>query len=466
MQRPGFPLHQPKNKNIIMSIQQVKPIKNNNNSYAVLESEGNDELVQIEEQWPSPVAEEALQGLAGDIVRTIEPHTESDSFAILAQFLLFFGNVIGRSAHFKVEATEHYLNLFLVLVGPSSKARKGTSFNQVMRLFKAVAEDWSKECIHAGLSSGEGLIWSVRDKIVKSSPIKNSGKITSYQEEVVDPGISDKRCLVVEEEFRNVLEVMKREGNTLSPVIRCAWDGKPLKVMTKNSPAIASDPHISIGGHITVDELVRSINATEAGNGFGNRFMWICVNRSKVLPEGGQLHTVDLSDIIKRLGEAFRFALDAKEMSRDEEARQLWANVYPELSEGKPGLLGAMIARAEAQVLRLSCLYALLDLSDVVRVEHLQAGLAFWQYCEDSARFIFGESLGDPVADEIKKALDHASDGLSRTDIRDLLKRNKNSGQVGRALEALVKNGLASSKKVYSGGRPIEMWFSSKPSTT
>ena len=42
------------------------------------------------------------------------------------------------------------------------------------------------------------------------------------------------------------------------------------------------------------------------------------------------------------------------ELKLDDAARKLWAQVYPTLSEGKPGLLGAITARAEAQVLRIS----------------------------------------------------------------------------------------------------------------
>ena len=46
-------------------------------------------------------------------------------------------------------------------------------------------------------------------------------------------------------------------------------------------------------------------------------------------------------------------------------------------------------------------LYALLDGSAVIRLEHLQAALAIWRYCEESARLIFGDKLGDPDADVI-----------------------------------------------------------------
>jgi hypothetical protein len=144
-----------------------------------------------------------------------------------------------------------------------------------------------------------------------------------------------------------------------------------------------------------------------------------------------------------RLAEAYRFAQSVGELHRDDEAREIWHSVYPSLSEGKPGLLGAMIARAEAQVMRLACIYAVLDCSQVIRKEHLCAALALWDYCEASARYIFGDVLGDPTADEILRCLKGQSSGLTRTDIRNLFQRNKNKAEIDRALKALLEGGFA-----------------------
>lgn len=77
---------------------------------------------------PGPFAPAAYHGLAGDIVRTIAPHTEADPAALLFQLLTAFGNSVGSGPCFRVEATLHRANLFCVLVGASSKARKGTSW--------------------------------------------------------------------------------------------------------------------------------------------------------------------------------------------------------------------------------------------------------------------------------------------------------------------------------------------------
>src|SRR5262249_11417563 len=158
-----------------------------------------------------------------------------------------------------------------------------------------------------------------------------------------------------------------RDGNTLSAVIRHAWDDGRLQILTKNSPAKATNAHISINAHITRDELVRYLDRTELANGFANRVLMVCIKRSKVLPEGGRLKDVDFAQIIRRLGAAITAARSVREMQRDEGARAVWCAVYPTLSEGKPGLLGAVLGRAEAQVTRLACLYALLDASSFVR---------------------------------------------------------------------------------------------------
>ncbi|MFL6213321.1 MAG: DUF3987 domain-containing protein [Blastocatellia bacterium] len=409
--------------------------------------------------WPAAPEQACLHGLAGEIVGMIYPHSEADLSALLVQFLVAFGNIIGRSAHFVAEADAHYLNLFAVLVGPSSKGRKGTSWSQIRRLFSAADANW-ENCVQSGLSSGEGLIWAVRDPISKHEPIKEKGRIVDYQEVITDPGIEDKRLLAIESEFASTLRAIGREGNTLSALVRQAWDNGNLRVLTKNSPAQSTGAHISIIGHITKDELRRYLDSTEVGNGFANRFLWPCVKRSKSLPEGGRLHEVDFFSTIRRLSDVIEFARSTGEMRRDEEARKLWFDAYGKLSEGKPGLLGAVTSRGEAQVMRMACIYALLDKSAIVRKPHLEAALALWKYCEDSAQFIFGDSLGDPLADELLRTLRGAETGMTRTDISNLFGRNRKSQEIGRALSTLAEAGLIHRVVEQSDGpgRPSERW--------
>src|SRR5262249_17723312 len=157
---------------------------------------------------------------------------------------------------------------------------------------------------------------------------------------------------------------------------------------------------------------------------------------------------------IKPLVEAIAFAQSANELRRNDQARAIWHSVYPTLSEGKPGLAGALIARAEAQTMRLACVYAVLDKSNVIKPEHLLAALALWEYCERSVRFIFGDSLGDDVADEILSELRKRKEGMTRTDINNHLGRHQPAERIARALATLQRFRMAECRSVNTGGRP------------
>jgi len=191
--------------------------------------------------WPE-LDEAALHGLPGDVVRTFEPHTEADPIAILANLLSAFGNVIGRGAFARVGTTEHHLKLFTALVGETAKGRKGESWGPVKALMEAVDPGWASERVMGGLSSGEGLIYHVRDEV---------RGVKKDEEVVLDPGEPDKRLLVVEGELAGLLKVMAREGNTISPTIRHAWDGDRLRTMTSSTTTHKSHgrPHLDDWSH-------------------------------------------------------------------------------------------------------------------------------------------------------------------------------------------------------------------------
>ena len=93
------------------------------------------------------------------------------------------------------------------------------------------------------------------------------------------------------------------------------------------------------------------------------------------------------------------------------------------------------------------------------------SALALWDYCERSARFVFGNSLGDPTADELLRALQGALSGLTRNEIREHFGRNKSAAEISRALGVLVRQGLARSEmeKQDGPGRPTERWHAVRP---
>jgi hypothetical protein len=401
--------------------------------------------------WPDPISEDAFLGLAGEVTQTIEPHSEADPVAILLQFLVLFGNVIGHRPHFIAENDRHALNLYLLLVGDTSIARKGASFGQGRRVFDLAIPRYGKECVESGLATGEGLITRVRDPI---TTIVKSG-----ERKTTDFGVEDKRVVWFESEFASVLKVMQWSGATLSQKLRLAWDSGDLGSATKNSPVHATGAHISVIGHITRQELMRCLDRTEVANGLVNRFLVARVKRSKELPEGGTLGDDDLATFRNRLKAAIDFAGKVDLIKRDEQATRLFIQHYHDLTLGRPGLLGAVVARGAPLVMRLAAIESLLNLSSSVGVDHLKAGLAIWRYCFDSARSIFGDLTGDPTADDLLLGLRRSTNGMTGTDIRNYFGRNKSAADIERAQQVLLDHGLAEAVAEKTGGRDATRWL-------
>ncbi len=395
--------------------------------------------------WPL-LDDEALHGLPGDVVRVIGPHTESDHVALLVSYLVGFGNAAGAGPHVMVEAARHPARLFAVVCGATSKARKGTSWRNVRRLLVAADPRWESQ-VRNGLSSGEGVIVAVQNPEYDD------------QGRVVVPGASDKRLLVVEEEFAQVLTRAGREGNTLSPIIRSAFDDGVLRTMTIQ-PRVATDTHISVIAHITIEELRKRLVETDVLNGFANRFLFVAARRSKKLALGGRVDDEAFAGLVRQTRDVLvaarqfstvRFALDA-------EAR--WWQLYEEMGNDTPGgLFGAAVARAEALVLRLAVAYALTDGSRTIELAHLGAAWALWRYCRASAQLVFtGGETGDEIADKLLAAIRASGPaGLGRKDQSDVFGGHVSAKRLDACRDLLVGGNLVRPATRGGRGRPASV---------
>jgi hypothetical protein len=400
---------------------------------------GGDATLPPPAGWPPPPAPAIYHELFGEIITRIAPHTEADPVAILTQLLVAFGAAVGRGAWFSVEATRHHPNQFLLLVGDSSKARKGSSWDHVRRLITAV-DATIQQRILTGLSSGEGLIWSVRDPTTQ------------------DPGVGDQRLLVIEPEFASVLKASSREISTLSPTLRSAWDGRPLAILTRTSPARATNAHIALIGHITQHELRRHTTQLELANGYLNRILLVACRRQRLLPEGGHHDPLAGTGLIRQLAAALKHAQTAGQLHLDSDARGHWHDAYRQLAQPLPGVLGQITARAEAHTIRLALIYALADGKREIGPPHLAAALALHDYTARSAAWALQGATGQPLAEQIHAALRANPAGLTRSQISNTLKHNQPAGQIDHALHALRAASRATVTQIATGGRPAQLW--------
>lgn len=398
---------------------------------------------QVLISWPT-LQPEALHGLAGDIVRELDRYTEADQVAVLAHLLAQFSCYIGKCPGPEVSlgGVGSPLVFWPVVTGETSKARKGTASKEADAFFERAFPAWSKGQSRGNLSTGEGLAYAVRDAGCEDH----------------DEGVKDKRLYLVQPEFGSMLKLMGRDGNSLSGIIRDAWDGMDLAPLTKSSRVRATKPHIVIVGHVTQEEVRKELKVVEQCNGFGNRFVWLAVRRSKTLAFPPSRDESRLNELASRLNDAGAFAQNIRSVAWSAEGQATWAEVYPNLSEGVPGHVGALLGRAEAQVGRLAALYALLDQKSEIDRCHIQSALAVWAHSEASVGWIFGGV--DENSEEENKLLRGLvrSHQLTDSEISKLFGRNLTSHYLDKLKTGLERQGLAHYTTEMSGGRPVRIW--------
>jgi hypothetical protein len=277
----------------------------------------------------------------------------------------------------------------MVKVGESARARKGSGKDRVRAIMKEVDAEWLKFRTMSGFGSGEAIVQEIRDPREQWFFNKETG---GGSNKITDPGVRDKRLCISVGEFQGILAVCNRPESLLSSVMRDGWDGQPLHNKVKNNPASCLEPMLSIVADTTNADLSVSLSQADRNNGFANRYLWPYVYRTKLLPFGGE--QLDWTAEAEQLRGVLDFARGVHRVFMDKQTKDRWERtVYPRLERDVPGLVGALTSRASAHTIRLAMLYALFDKSDHIRLEHLEAAEAMWQYCEDSVQTIFGDLL-------------------------------------------------------------------------
>lgn len=417
--------------------------------------------------WPEPLADVAYYGVLGDIAKGIEPYIEADSAALLINLLVASGIVIGRQAYFQIGAARHYAVLYAVTVGETSD-RKGDSTTPLRALLSrlnATVDPASgivavyEPAVLSGLSTGEGLLWQVRDERHEQKQKRDPQTHSVITEDVlVDAGVPDKRLLVSESEFARVLSVMYRDGNTLSTTLRNLFDSPPEeKSSPKNSPVIATAPHVGIIGQITPHELERKMHDGELYNGFANRYLWPLTHRIVSRPTPPD-YTAKAEEHARWWAEALDRAARVNGVRRDHRAVAQWEAKYEPLKQReRPGMAKDVCSRADVLVTRISLIFAALDGSSVITVAHQEAAFAIWEYCERCAVYLFGDLAGDPIENVIAEAL-RLRGKMRRNDLRALFSRHVESAAIQVALDALVRAGKVRTFAERTEGRSIEWW--------
>ena len=404
------------------------------------------------EESSRPIPDRAMfHGLLGDVVDALDPTTEADPVAVLVSLLAGVGVMIGDRPHLQVGNTRHPLLVWPLLFGRTSTGRKGEAWSTARRLLAAVDAVFTSTNIETGLSSGEGLVERIKDVPADDPDDDKGGRKPEW------PGTADKRLLVIEPEFGAVMARAKRKGNTLASVLREAWDGRALAVLTKKRSR-ASTSHIAVISHVTPKEFrIRRAEADLAGGSY-NRFLPVFVERSKSIPIGEGIAETDLRALAAKLGSAVQAAKVVTKISLDDQAKKLWtSDLYEELigADHEDTAAAEFTRRAAPYCLRIAGLHAVLNRRDQVDADDLNAAAALVRYSVASARYVLEQTTGDPRLDRIRRAVaDARTDGLSRTEISALFGRNAPVALLDELLAQLLTDPEFEEFTAASGGRP------------
>lgn len=395
---------------------------------------------------PGPTPDPAVFcGFLGEVVRDLDPTTEADPVSVLATLMTAAGVMMGRNPYVQIGDDRHPALAWSMIVGKTNSGRKGASKGTAMRIITGADKEFAQApLLTSGLSSGEGLIEDVKDD--------------------PDDKDRDKRRLILELEFASTMARCAREGNSLPAVLRLAWDGENLGVMTKKK-LVATGAHVGIVAHIPPREFRLRLSDREMAGGTYNRFLPIYSHRNVLLA----LPTGARSDLVAAHAETFRErivkARMCKAVGMTPAAQKLWEDeYYPELSsDGEDGPLAEFTARAAAYCRRLAMVYALMDGCSVVDECHLSAGYALVNYSHASAAYVLGTATGNPDLDKLMTAVRNAgATGLKKTDVTKLFSHHNRLQRADLITDLLEFPGF-SEAEIPTKGRPAKVLRFAEP---
>jgi hypothetical protein len=381
--------------------------------------------------WPV-LAASAFHGPIGEAVKGVEAHTEADPAAVLTTLLSYAGSLIGKDTFFELSGIEFRANLFMLIIGPTSIGKKGTSLHLAKKLLGTGHE--VREL--SGLASGESVIT-----------------------ELAEPNESSCNVLIIEEEFGRLLESAGRNGSTLSMHVRLLFDGNPLARRTVEGSSRVSDYHAGLLGHITPPELKLRLSQSDQTNGLANRLMMIASYSPRIVIWDDQGRPGSNVGPAVRITNLASIATAGSKRGRIQISDDAWDLLSRIHLNRELSLDNALIARLETQLCRLALVYAVMDGAEEVEVVHVEAARAVVEYAKATTELFFPENQFGVTARQLLMLIREAeSDGLTLSQMGKLFSGHLDPAVRNSALKELLDAQLIVEEVVGSDGRPARKY--------
>jgi hypothetical protein len=377
-------------------------------------------------EHPDPVA---FDGLLGGMVGDLSSGTDASEVGLLGSLIAFTGALVPGQAYFhRLQTSSPYI----ALVGESSIGRKGTAMTRVMdAMGEALQIVTVNRAVLDGMNSGEGLVSSLY-----------------YKKEhfPYEPCVG----LVFEEEYASLLASRGRDGSTLDPKMRQAFDGGPLSNRKAGESKTVVPPYwlpALIG--ITPVELRARLEPGALQSGSANRWLYLPVIRRDVIP----LNTAPAfsKDNRDRLLKARAAAAEKPAtLNVDPAVTHTLAEYADFLPSVSVGVARDLTRRLAIIGFRVALVHALIERAGSVTSSHLARALALTEYARRGIAWVFGDTIGNPDANLLLRHL-HATGGLTRTAISREIIRDPIRRQA--AIDELLRLGKARIVTLQTAGR-------------
>ena len=391
----------------------------------------------------------AYYGPVGDIGCLIADSVPYEPCSIVMQLLTAVGAWIGPEPFFQEGPNRLGTNTYLLVLGETGGG-KGSSLGWVNHVMRRVDSEFMDDRVVTSLASGEGLISKITDPVM--------GLDSKGLEVTKVKGSDDKRVLVIESEagavFVNIAMNQRYEKQLTS-----AYDGSPMESVTKSDHFKCARPHVSIIGHMTVDEWLDRLTRAQTSNGFMNRFL-VCpiksvsTNWNMTAPN----EIVGLSDAIDRLKKNLEaFAVGPRIFELDDEAEALRVETVEWRHAHQPkGVMRSLTQRHHNHLLKLACTYAAADGTNIVNADHVRAARSVVAYSHRSLACWFGDKWMDERDDFLTLwKTHHQFAPVNLTEIAGMYARNMSAAKRDRLLERLQRDGVIELQQIQNPrGRP------------
>ncbi|HCG6382282.1 TPA: DUF3987 domain-containing protein [Vibrio parahaemolyticus] len=347
------------------------------------------ELVPI----PPKLRQEGYYGCLSEMSKDLTENTEANrSFVANNIMMAIAAGTPSANVVMPFGAINTELRMFSLQVLPSG-CGKGVSEKQTKAMFTEAIQLLNNNIVSpqsglplyarvfsGGLSTGEGIAYELRDSIVNENGDE-------------EQGIEDKRLLVLEPEFINVLVKSNVPGSILSSTVRKIFDADSLEPMTKTNRVKCTNPDVCIIGQITPEELVKKLDSVSISNGLANRFPIFSGTQPIYQPIPKVIEKEKLQKHAKKLNEVMHWCHSSpKILTMSDCYEELWREKYCDLKQiGASGSIEkSLMTRAPHYASMYAMLFATLDMTTVVTANHLTASLAWIDYWHESVRYIFG----------------------------------------------------------------------------